>query len=368
MTGPIIIGGGPAGSAVALALAAAGARPVVLERAHTTGDAICGGFLSWQTLDAMARLGVPADVLGGQPVSRVRIFAGARVVEAALPQAGMGLSRRRMDSMLIAAAASAGAGIERGVTVRGAAAGRVDTGDGAALASNAIFLACGKHALPGHPRRAPAATRADPVVGLRTRLAAGPRIASLVDDAVELFLFDRGYAGLVRQEDGTANLCLAVHKSRLTEAGGRPEGLIAAWGKENPRLGERLAAGGGGTDGNAGGSIDAIAAVPYGWQADADAAAPGLWRLGDQAAVIPSLAGEGMGIALATAASAAAAWIDGAAAPDWQQAMARRLARPMRIAGLAWRLAERPGANAAGVAMLRVAPGLVGLIGRLTRA
>jgi flavin-dependent dehydrogenase len=181
----------------------------------------------------------------------------------------------------------------------------------------------------------------------------------LVGEAVELFLFDRGYAGLVRQEDGSANLCLAVHKSRLSEAGGRPEALIAAWGTENARLGERLAAG------DAVGSIDAIAAVPYGWRRQSGES--GLWCLGDQAAVIPSLAGEGMGIALATAASAGRAWQQGSDSADWQQRMAHTLARPMTLARIIWRLAEDPRWNGVGLALLSRLPMLTGALAKATR-
>ena len=367
MSWPIIGGAGPAGSAAAIGLARAGARPLIIERQRETGDAICGGFLSWQTLSALERLDVGADALGGQPVSCVRVFAGDSMAHGALPRAGMGLSRRALDTLLLARAEALGCAVERGVTVRGIAQGAAMTADGARLESAAIFLASGKHALPGQARTPPTRVAADPVVGLRLRIAASPSLERLVDDAVELFLFDRGYAGLVRQEDGSGNLCLAVHKSRLAEAEGRPEVLIAQWGAQNARLGERLAAGAaaGGALSGAGGSIDAIAAVPYGWRMAGGTS--GIWRLGDQAGVIPSLAGEGMGIAIATSASAVAAWHQGQDAAEWQMRMARRLHRPIAVAGWAWRIAEHPGWNAAAVGLLARAPALMAGLARLTR-
>src|SRR5690606_22550410 len=151
-----------------------------------------------------------------------------------------------------------------------------------------------------------------PVMGLRLRLPAHPALARLVGDAVELHLFDRGYAGLVRQEDGSGNLCLAVHKSRLDEAGGEPAALLLSLGNALPRLGARLAHAAGS------GSIDAVGHVPSGWRTAESA--PGLFCLGDQAGVIPSLAGEGMGLALASAEAAVAAWRHGGgdAAPAFQ--------------------------------------------------
>src|SRR5690606_20916515 len=72
----IVAGAGPAGSAAAIGLARAGAKPLLLERARETGDALCGGFLSWQTLARLDALGIQRASLGGQAVRRVRLFAG----------------------------------------------------------------------------------------------------------------------------------------------------------------------------------------------------------------------------------------------------------------------------------------------------
>lgn len=356
---PLIIGSGIAGAAAAIDLARAGQRPLILERNRETGDAICGGFLSWQSLAALERLGLPADRLGGQLINEVRLFAGEHRARAPLPKAGMGLSRRALDRALLDQALAGGASVETGVTVRSYGPGWLKTSDGATLTGADIFAAHGKHGVAGHDRPAPAAVAADPVVGLRLRLAASPQLAALIGEAVELFLFDRGYVGLVRQEDGTANLCLAVHKSRLAESASRPETLIAEWGRENAALGERLAAA------SPVAPIDAIAAVPYGWRRSAGI--DGLWHLGDQAAVIPSLAGEGMGIALATAASAVASWRQGETSTVWQKRMARRLAVPMTLARIIWTLAENPRWNGAGVELLRRAPFLTGALARATR-
>ena len=359
MTRPLVIGSGLAGSAAAIGMARAGRPPLLVERARETGDAICGGFLSWQTLATLDRLGLDATTLGGQRVTSLRLFAGKHSLEAPLPRPGMGLSRRRLDTLLLVEAEGLGTAVERGVIIRRVEAGTATTADGATLANPTIMLAVGKHGLAGHPRIAPAKVAADPVIGLRLRIAASAAGDRLVGEAVELFLFDRGYAGLVRQEDGSLNLCLAVHKSRLADAALRPETLIAQWGAENPRLGERLAS----ADPVA--PIDAIASIPYGWRAITGT--DGLWRLGDQAACIPSLAGEGMGIALASAESAVAAWRRGEGAASWQQRFSDRLSTPMGMARLAWSAAETPLWNARAVALLGHAPRLIDWLARATR-
>ncbi|WP_341209074.1 FAD-dependent monooxygenase [uncultured Sphingomonas sp.] len=326
---PLILGGGPAGSAAAITLARGGARPLVIERTRETGDALCGGFLSWRTLETLARLGIEADALNRARVTRVRLFARGRVVETALPAPAIGVSRARLDALLLARAISDGAAVERGVVARAIEDGAIRTGDGALLESEALFLASGKHDVRGAARPADA-RGTDPTLGLRTRRR-GADVARCVGDAIELHLFDRGYAGVVLQEDGSANVCLAIRRSRLTDAGS-PDTLLAALATECPAFGDRLA--GDATP------VEAIANVPYGWRARHGT--DGCYRLGDQAAVIPSLAGEGMGIALASGLSAARAWLAGEPSSVWQTRFARQTARPVAVATMIRAIAERP--------------------------
>ena len=118
---------------------------------------------------------------------------------------------------------------------------------------------------------------------------------------------------------------------------------------------------------SAGNSIDAIAAVPYGWTTSVTT--PGCFLMGDQAAVIPSLAGEGNGIALASGMMAGEAWLRGgaAAAPAYQIEFARRARRPVRIAKWLWHRGETPMTAAMGIWLLRAFPALGGHFAGITR-
>ncbi|WP_019515349.1 NAD(P)/FAD-dependent oxidoreductase [Sphingomonas sp. Mn802worker] len=332
---PLIVGAGPAGTAAAIMLARGGAPPVVLERARETGDALCGGFVSWRTIRTLEQLGIDADALNPSRAVRARIFAGGRCGEAMLPRPALAVSRHRLDTVMQDRAAMLGAKIERGVAVRMIDDRTVTTADGATIAPEALLLASGKHDIRGLARPAEARGQ-DPALGLRIRIASSPRIRALVADAIELHLFDRGYCGIVLQEDGSANACMAVHRSRLRDAGS-PEALLHEIAAEAPALADRLDAGRGADWG----TIDAIANVPYGWRTGATTA--GVFRLGDQAAVIPSLAGEGIGIAVASGWSSARALL--AAGPlqaaTWQRQFARTVTAPVRNAGVIWSLAEQ---------------------------
>lgn len=350
---PLIVGGGPAGTAAAIALGEAGVRPVLLERQRVTGDALCGGFLSWRTLETLDRLGI--EGLDGHVIDRLRVFAGAATAEARLPHPALGVSRQQLDSLLMARAEAAGAGIERGVTVREWHDGTLETADGAALKPETLFLASGKHDIRGLARPRPEA--GNQTLGIRVRLSAHPSLTRLVGGAVELYMFERGYCGVELQDGGRGNLCLAVRKSRLAECGGDPEALLAEWAAECAAFGDRLAFRESG--------CDAIGAVPYGWIARETL--PGVFRLGDQSAVIPSLSGEGNGIALASGILAANGWLAGEPSDRFQARLARATTRPIGIARWLWQLGERKDAAQLIVGSVRFAPWLAGRFAEWTR-
>lgn len=325
----LIVGGGPAGTATAIRLAEDGVQAEVIERQAGPHDTVCGGFVGWDALAALARLGVDAAAFGARPITRLRLVTERRVVETALPKAAAGLSRRCLDEAMLARATALGATVRRGLTARGGKGRTIRLDTGEVIDAEALFLATGKHELRGLARDVPA-VRGEGAVGLRTCFAPAPATERDLAGAIELHPFDGGYAGLLLQEDGTVNLCLSVAAARLRGAGGI-DALLAELAAEAPRFGERLA--------EAGGGWISVSKVPYGWRAEATG--EGLYRVGDQAAVIASLAGDGIAIALTSGTAAAEAYLTGQGAPTFQKSFAARSARPLRLAeGLRW-AAER---------------------------
>lgn len=353
---PLILGAGPAGCAAAIALAQGGASPLLLDRSAAVGDPLCGGFMSWRTLAQLEAIGVQLDDLGGHRVDELRLFASGNDASVPLPQPALGLSRHALDSRLREAALAAGARLEVD-TIRALSPG-VAQGQRQDWQADSLFLATGKHDVRGQSR--PRASD-DPALGLRLRLPASPTRDTLLGGAIELHLFDGGYVGIVLQEGGSANACMAVRKSALARCDGDPTALIARLGEDSPALAARL-----GSDWQQAG-IETIGAVPYGHIARQTET--GLFRLGDQAAVIPSLAGEGMAIAVASGTLAARHWLDGGAdaAQAYQRAFAARASRPIRLAALGWRLAESRLGGRAGVALARLAPGIVRQFAEMAR-
>lgn len=360
-TNALIVGGGPAGCAVAITLAEAGVSPLLIERHASPQQIVCGGFLGHDAIAGLAALGIPIAALGARPIHRVRFCVGGRIAESALPFAAAGLSRVTLDAALRARAIACGAIIETGRAARAFGAGdgrhgviRLDYGE--TITADAIFLATGKHDLRGaaRPREA---LGADPAIGLRTRLTPTPALTAALDGMIELHAFDRGYAGLLMQEDGTANLCLSVARSRLLESGGNPTTLLETLTTDSPHLAHRLAAAAAIAD------WQAISNIPYGW-CDSGLNTT-LYRVGDQAAVIASLAGDGIAIAIASGRAAAAAWAAGQPPIHHARAFAARARRPLAIAGAIRSLAEH---RHRGLLVRAAAlPGVMALAARLTR-
>ncbi|MFT8246820.1 NAD(P)/FAD-dependent oxidoreductase [Roseomonas sp. BN140053] len=354
MTAAIVIGGGPAGAAAAIALARGGAAVTLVEREAGPREKVCGEFLGPDAAALLRGLGRPLPELGAVPIHGARLAAGRQDTAWPLPFAAWSLPRATLDEALLAAAATAGARVLRGRMVAGAAregdGWTARLGDGAVLRAPALVLATGKHELRGHSR---------PVRGGAVGLKLPLQLLAPLDGRVVLLPFAGGYAGLQPRAGGGANLCAALRKAGpearnpvallARVAAGSAQGTVLLRGAV-PLLKRPLA----------------VAGVPYGFRhRDGAAAEPGLFRVGDQFAVVPSLAGEGVAMALLGGVAAAAAILAGQSAAAFHVALNRRLDRPMRWAGmLAWLLDTTPDALALAA---RALPGAARLAAARTR-
>ena len=363
-----IIGGGPAGAALACLAARDGIETTVFERSAGPNDKVCGDFLSGETAHYLARLGLSPAALGAVPLARVRLSSGRRTAETPLPFEAWSLPRRVLDEALLAAAARAGAAVLRGRHVRAlersGTAWAIRLDDGSVRHAAQAVLATGKHDLRGW-QRPPG--RHPGLVGLKWYGRLTPDASRLLGDAVELALFPGGYAGLQPVGEGRVNLCVAIEGSRLARPPARAGGIGAheAWrtalaAAAGARRFARLLAG---ADLDRPDRPLTVAAIPYGHLLRGGAAgAP--WRVGDQAAVIPSFCGDGVAIALHSAFRAHAA-LD---RPDgFQDALAADLARPVGRATVASRLAVTAGGAASLGALAALAPSLLAAGARATR-
>lgn len=119
----VVVGGGPAGSALAAELGLLGRDVLIVDRAAFPRDKPCGECLSPGGVRVLARLGLHEAVEGTCPV-RLRgwslVTTGGRSAWAAFPPAapGWGIERGTLDAALLAEARRRGARVIEGVHVR----------------------------------------------------------------------------------------------------------------------------------------------------------------------------------------------------------------------------------------------------------
>ncbi len=357
----LVLGGGVAGCAASIALARKGRRVTLIEREAAPRHKVCGEFLSGEALDDLRLLGIDVASLGAVPIDHVRLSAAKRAAEAPLPFPAASLTRKALDTALIAEAIHAGVRVERGRSVQ--ALSRTESGmwqatlnDGATREAPTVFLATGKHDLRGYARPE------DPQrwVAFKMYFRLAPAQAAELAHASELMLYPGGYGGIQPVEGGIANLCSVVQQKYLARAGNRWESFLAKMQQDCPHLAMRLA----GAEPLLAKPI-AVTHIPYGYiRATTE---KGLYCIGDQAAVIPSFTGDGISIALHTARCAVAAYLAAESAPLFQASLRTALLAQMRLAGLAADGLNNSFARAVLPFCLRVWPGVMRVTAKLTR-
>lgn len=351
-----IVGGGPAGAAAAFRLARAGQRTILFEREAGRCHKVCGEFISVEAAAHLASLGLDPAWMGAVPIRHVRLIQGERTATATLPFPAFSLSRDVMDEALLSAAAAQGAEIRRGSAIRGLtedADGVTLQSDGAVRARTA-FLATGKHELRGH-RRPPGAI--NDLIGFKRHLTLAPAQAAVLEHHVEVLLFPGGYAGLQPIPGGHANLCLVIEK-RVHDTLDRDwDALVDYLARRSAIFAERLA----GAEPHWSKPLS-IYGIPYGFVHRQASPARRLHRLGDQLAVIPSFCGDGIAIALHSAALAADRHLTGQPPLD-----GAAFERQIRAATLLARAARHPVLQTLATAACRLAPAVLRAMATATR-
>ncbi len=309
---------------------------MLIERSVGPADKVCGDFLGEDAIERLHTLGVDPAGLGAAPIQQLRLVHRDRVTEIELPFVALGLSRRVLDAALLRRAETLGTTLRVGTTVRRITrqrdAWQVHTrdcdapGNSDPIGSDDVFLATGKHDIRGLAR--PGAAQGS--LGMKMYFRLAPVQAAALLGSIVLVLFPGGYAGLQCVEAGRAVLCVAFSPARFRSAGGNWRALLTELTAASPFV-EHILAG-------ARPLLPrplAVAGVPYGFLHRAfGSTRTGLFRLGDQAAVIPSLTGDGIAIALHSGTLAARTWLAGEGSLQYHRRLGRDLSGQMRLAGL----------------------------------
>jgi menaquinone-9 beta-reductase len=219
-----IVGGGPAGAALAIGLARRGREVVVLERSQAWRWRACGVFTSPMTVRALARLGLTdadlATVARPLPAMRVETPAGTRFRltygddgSASIGAAAVGLDRSALDPLLLERARAAGADVREGAAVRRVEGTRLVLGGGERdehIDARVVIGADGIRSTVARSFGVARSPRLGARVGLTFQVAdSGP---SVTRDARMILLRD-GYVGLAPVPGGRVNVGIVLGRS-----------------------------------------------------------------------------------------------------------------------------------------------------------
>lgn len=140
----VVVGGGPAGLATAIAAARRGLAVAVCDARRPPIDKACGEGVLGAGAASMGRLGLPVSSLG-RTIAGIRYLADGRSVEGPFPRGneGLGVRRIRLHAALAEAAETAGVELAWGCRVAGLAERGVALGDGGGVSARFVVGADG---------------------------------------------------------------------------------------------------------------------------------------------------------------------------------------------------------------------------------
>jgi len=226
----IIIGGGPAGTSVAISAARQGASVLLLERGRLPRHKVCGEFVSAESLSLLRDLldlQHAALLHDAVRIPRARIFLDGRTLHASVDPPAASIARFDLDAALWHSAESAGVDARQQVTVQsvgGSGPFRVVTA-GKEFEARALVNASGRWS---NLNLAPAenGTRSEKWLGVKAHFA-----EPVSEPSVDLYFFDGGYCGVQPVGAGRVNASAMV---RADVASSLPEVLA-----RHPELRER---------------------------------------------------------------------------------------------------------------------------------
>ncbi len=227
-----IVGAGPAGSTLAALLARRGVDVALIDRDEFPRDKLCGEFLSYDALPILDRLGVAFEA---PLIRRCRVVSRHRVYEFDFPATARGVSRLLLDDLLYRKAVASGARSFVGWTAVSLDPLMIErNGERQIIDANVIVGAWGRWG------------RFDAQLGRRFvrdhshRSFGFKRHYSAAADGgramIELYSFRGGYLGVSPIENGLTNICGLVHESRLSGLKGRWDAFVDTIRGEEKRL------------------------------------------------------------------------------------------------------------------------------------
>jgi flavin-dependent dehydrogenase len=289
----IIVGAGPAGTSAACFLRKKGQSVLLLEKSHFPRDKVCGEFISpaaWKIFDALGVRGA-IEQSGYQWVDHVVFYSpsGKDLKVEFTPEHGLGLSRAKLDLILLNHARSLGAESREGILV--VAHDKDQQGlwkVKGVVKDSKVSEEFKAHHLIMASGRGPASSKKKRMMGFKAHY----RGVQGLQNATELYALNIGYGGLVGVEHETTNVCFLLDLDRIPKdwIPKRPDDFMK-WAMEcHPIFKKRM------TGAVRVGELQTTGPLPFGLKGLRESS--GSLRVGDALGVIDPFLGEGITLAL----------------------------------------------------------------------
>lgn len=285
-----IIGGGPAGASAALAALKEGSAVELHEKSRFPRHKVCGEFLSPEIAPLLEGLGALDAFTAAGPARIRRLVLRFRTREkrSALPEAAYGLSRYRLDHLLLEAA-------------------RPRFEKRTPETCSTRIVAHGRKAIAPRGRR---------LFGFKAHFQ-GP-----ADDAVELYFFNGCYVGVSAVENGVTNVCGLGPENLLRARSFEIDELIGEFEPLRDRLRPLLR------------TMDWLTTGPLVFETHFEAVTPGVYPAGDALSFVDPFTGSGIVSAILTGTLAGTAAARSDAVEDYIRECRQRLQRPFLISSI----------------------------------
>lgn len=248
----IVVGGGPAGSTTAAALAEAGHRVLLLDKASFPRHKACSEYINAGGAQMLGEMGALDEVIkaGAHQMEAMIVHApsGARFAanfaKAEPGQAALGLSRYRLDHILLERARAAGVDVRERAQVRqvtredGHVVGVVATIDGARelIRAPLVVGADGHNSVVSRDLGLDVSYRWPD----KTGFIAHYRGVTGLDRFGEMHVGHDAYAGLAPLEDGVTNVAVVASGRNVKARAGSVEAFFSETLQSIPEVAQKL--------------------------------------------------------------------------------------------------------------------------------